>query len=60
MTVDLLTALQDIEERARHTQHLLAAGLAANGSTGLRRIEHLAADARRLHQVCDENERKAV
>lgn len=59
MTVDLLTALQEIEERARHTQQLLTAGLAANGSTSLRRIEHMAADARRHHQVCDENERKA-
>lgn len=60
MTVDLLTALHEIEERARHTQQLLAAGLAANGSTGLRRIEHMAADARRhATQVCDENERKA-
>ena len=53
---DSLTALQGIEERARHAQQLLTAGLAPNGSTSLRRIEHLAADARRHHQVCDENE----
>lgn len=61
MTVDLLTALQEIEDRARHTQQLLAAGLAPSGASGLRRIEHLAADARRhATQVCDENETKEV
>lgn len=56
MSEQLLAALTAIEDRARHTQVLLAGGLAENGSTGLRRIEHLAADARRHHQVCDENE----
>lgn len=60
MTVDLLNALAEIEDRARKTQYALAAGLAHNGHTGLRRIELLAADARRhATQVCDENERKA-
>lgn len=59
MTADLLHALAEIEERARQTQLQLAAGLAVNGNTGLRRIELLAADARRhATQVCDESETK--
>lgn len=59
MTVDLLAALAEIEQRARTTQQALAAGLAENGNTGLRRIELLAADARRhATQVCDESETK--
>ena len=55
MTADLLHALAEIEERARATQRALAAGLAENGNTGLRRIELLAADARR-HATAEKEE----
>lgn len=61
MTVDLFAALAEIEDHARRTQQLLSAGLAVNGQTGLRRIELMAADARRLAtQVSDERETKEV
>lgn len=61
MTADLLTALAEIEDRALQAQNALAAGLAHNGQTALRRIQLMAADAQRhATQVCDENERKAV
>lgn len=47
MTADLLTALAEIEADAKRTQALLAAGLAVNGQSALRRIQLAAADARR-------------
>lgn len=47
MTADLLTALTEIEEAAKNAQAQLAAGLAVNGQSALRRIQLAAGDARR-------------
>lgn len=44
---DLLATLEEIEHVARQTQLNLAAGLAVNGATGLKKIEKKASDARR-------------
>lgn len=46
-TPDLLATLEEIESTARQTQRNIAAGLAASGVTGLKKIEAKASDARR-------------
>lgn len=46
-TVDLLAELDELRAMAKRAQRDIAAGVAPNGSTALRRIELKAADAAR-------------
>lgn len=58
-TPDLLGVLEEIEQIARQTQLNLAAGLASSGTTGLKKIQDRASDARR-HALADLQDREPV
>jgi hypothetical protein len=51
VTVDLLHALQEIQDRALEAQRKLDLGEAVNGRTDLRRIQYEAQDALRRYEL---------